>query len=168
MLSGSLKGFLSHSCARLEVSGVVASDLILSEALGVCQGEGGWGGGVCSMPQTFLSRKRNPMMIYNHLDHGLYKSHLGLVRGPTSLHMFSWSSYVQPSIKGLVFVCVVFKFFFFFFLYLHETELSMECLFVLEGIRSLCTRSRTVSPCAHLSRGGGWWPASLKCRVRKT
>lgn len=73
----------------------------------------GWGG-LCSVPQAFLSRTRNPVMIYKRLDHGLYKSHLGPVLGPTSLHMPSWGSYVPPSIKGLVFVCVVFKSFFFF------------------------------------------------------
>lgn len=115
----------------------------------------GWGG-LCSMPQAFLSRIRNPMMIYKHLDHGLYKSHLGPVLGPTSLHMPSWGSYVPPSIKGLVFVCVVFNFFLIFFLYLHVAELSVECLLALEGIQGLCVRTGTMSPCAPWSRGAGW------------
>lgn len=80
---------------------MVTGNLVLSEAetLGVCQDGGVGVGWVCSMPQTFLSRMRNPMMIYNHLDYGLYKSHLGPVLGPTSLHMSSWSSYVRPASK---------------------------------------------------------------------
>lgn len=92
------KGHSSHTYARHEVLGAVTGILVLSEAetLGVCQDDGVGVGWVCSLPQTFLSRMRNPMMIYNHLDYGLYKSHLGLMEFLCS-----------PSIKGQLFVCVV-------------------------------------------------------------
>jgi hypothetical protein len=156
------------------VLGAVIGNFVLSEAetLGIRQADGAGVGWVCSKPQTFPSRMRNPMMIYNHLDCGLYKSHLGRVLGPTSPHMASRSSYVRLASKdSFVCVCVVLKFFI-FFLYLRGTELSEGCLFALEGTQTVCVcvcvcvYTRTVSPCAHLSSGGGLWPASVKCRVR--
>lgn len=67
------------------------------------------------------------MVIYNHVDCGLYNSHLGLMLGSTSLHMSLWSSSLSASCQKSVFVCVCFLFFVFKFF--HEAELSKEFLF---------------------------------------